>query len=168
MDLALNKRSKIYQLSRSFRRRYAFSDGLIKNNMLIHQLLLNDLREKIETVIPHKFLLSDPKIKVVSRVEGWRSNVIRPDLSFEFNSFKVAVELERTRKSRSRYYERFTHFSDSIYTHVIYYTTERRNLEFLIELSRPYKKVAIGCTYTPEELYHNIYGQIDLASFLRK
>lgn len=168
MDLKLNQRSKVYFLSKVFRRKYAFSDGLIKNNMLMHQLQLNDLRLKIDALIPHKYLLSDPKIKLVSKVEGWRHETIRPDLSFEFNNFKLAIELERTRKSKSRYYERFSYLHNSVYSHVIYYTSDKRNLEFLIEQVRPYSKIAVGSTFNPEELYHNIYGQIDLQSFLRK
>lgn len=168
MEMDISKKSHIYRLGKEFRRKFAFSDGLVKPNMVMHQLYLNDLRKKIEKLIPHKFVLHDPKIKVISRVEGWRHDSIRPDLSFEFNKFKVAVEFERTRKSESRYYEKFLYFQSSIYTHVIYYTLDKRNLDHLISQVRPFSKIAVASFFEPEEVYHNIYGHIDLATFLRK
>ncbi len=161
-------RTQIYCLSRAFRTKYAFSDTLLKRQIVIHQLLLNDLRTRLEKEIEPESILNDPKIKVVTRVEMGRHEEIRPDLSFESKGFKAAIELERTIKSKSRYYEKFLYYDSSVYTHVIYYITDRRKIEPFLKLTRQFKKIAVGYSREPEELYHNLYGRIDLKNFLLK
>lgn len=167
-EFTLKPATKIYFLSEDFRRKFAFSEGLLKKNMVLHQLILNDLRAQLESEIPHKMVLHDPKIKIVAKIETGRHESIRPDLSLEFGTFKVAIELERTIKNKSRYYERFLYYEDSVYSHVLYYTTDRRKIEFLIERSNPYRKVAVGYFREPFELYHNIFGNINIQEFFRK
>jgi hypothetical protein len=167
-EFNLNPNTQIYYLARKFRAKYAFSEGLLKKEMVLHQLMLNELREFLEKEIPHNTVLTDTKIRVISRVERGRHEKIRPDLSFEFGSFKVAVELERTIKSKARYYERFLYYETSLYTHVIYYTTNRKKLEHLIERARPFQKIGIAYLKSPLEVYHNILGFLSLQTFLRK
>lgn len=167
-EINLKPSTRIYFLSQLFRRKYAFSEGLLKQNMVLHQLLLNDLRAELEREIPHKTVLHDPKIKVIAKIETGRHEGIRPDLSLEFGSFKVAVELERTIKNKSRYYERFLYYQDSVYSQVLYYTTDRKKLELLIERASPYKKVAVGYFREPFELYHNLFGTLNIHEFFRK
>lgn len=167
-EIDVRPSTQAYYLSPHFRRKYAFSEGLLKSNMVMHQLILGDLRTQLEKEIPHNVVLSDPHIKVISKIEIGRHENIRPDLSMELNGFKLAVELERTTKTRSRYYERFLYYQDSVYSHVLYVTTDRKNIEYLIEQVAPYKKIGVAYFREPFDVYHNYFGLIKLNQFLEK
>lgn len=156
----------VFYLSERFRRKYSFSDALLKKEMLIHQLILSGLRNQIDALIKHDVALSDPEIKVLSKLEIGRHEKIRPDISYESGNKKIAVELERSNKSRSRYYERFLYYEDSIYQKAIYYTTNRRNIDFLLTQTKSFEKIAVGYHQEPTVLFHSLKGRVGLLDFL--
>lgn len=156
----------IFYLSERFRKKYAFSEALLKREMLIHQLILSDLRNTIDPLIKHQIALSDPEIKVLSKIEIGRHEKIRPDISYESVDMKVAVELERSNKSKSRYYERFLYYDDSIYKKAIYYSTNRRNIDYLLNQTKSFEKIGVGFHLDPTIIFHNLYGKVSLTEFL--
>lgn len=157
----------IFYLSEKFRRKYSFSEALLKREMLVHQLILSELRNHIDPLIKHTVALSDPEIKVLSKIEIGRHEKIRPDISYENGDMKIAVELERSNKSKSRYYERFLYYEDSIYKKSIYYTTNRRNIDYLLNQTKSFEKIAVGFHLDPTMIFHNLYGKMNLSDFIK-
>lgn len=157
----------IFYLSERFRKKYSFSEALLKREMLIHQLILSELRNQLDPIIQHKDVLSDPEIKVLSKIEIGRHEKIRPDISYESGDLKIAIELERSNKSKSRYYERFLYYEDSIYKKSIYYTTNRRNIDYLLSQTKSFEKIAVGFHLDPKIVFHNLYGKMSLTDFIK-
>ena len=156
----------IFYLSERFRKKFSFSEALLKREMLVHQLILSELRNQIDPLIQHEVALSDPEIKVLSKIEIGRHEKIRPDISYESGKMKIAVELERSNKSKSRYYERFLYYEDSIYKKAIYYTTNRRNIDYLLNQTKSFENIAVGFHHEPATVFHNLYGKTSLIDFI--
>ena len=168
LNLNIKPNHQIYFIHREYAKGYGKSSKLFKPSMILHQLIMNDLRVFLDEEIAHKILLNDPKLQIVSSIQFGRNKEIVPDLSYEYNKVKIAIELERTPKGMVRYFERFSFFRDSIYTHVIYYYTDECQLKNLLKRAGHSTKFAFAHYKFPDELYSNTFGPLSLNDFLHK
>jgi len=168
LNLNVSARQKIYFINRNYSKGYGKSAQLYKTSMILHQLILNDIRLFLEEEVVHKRLVNDPKVKIIADTIFGKNKGTVPDLTLEYNKVKVAIELERTPKGRSRYLWRFQNFMSSNYTHVIYYYTDETQLKTLLKMAGVRGKFAFAHYRTPNELYSNVFGLLDINSFLHK
>jgi Cft2 family RNA processing exonuclease len=168
LNLNISPRQKIYFIHREYARGFGKSSKLFKSSMVLHQLIMNELRVFLDEEIAHKMLFNDPKLQILSSIQSGRNKEIVPDLSYEYNKVKIAVELERTPKGMIRYFERFSFFRDSIYTHIIYYYTDERQLKNLLKRAGNSPKFAFAHYQFPDELYSPAFGPINLNDFIHK
>jgi hypothetical protein len=168
LNLNVSPRQNIYFINRDYAKGFGKSAQLFKTSMIIHQLILGDLRVFLEGNIVHKRLFNDPKAKIIANTLFGRSSDTIPDLTLEYNNVRVAIELERTIKGRSQYLSRFQSFESSRYTHVVYYYTEEPQLKTLLRAAGTRTKLAFSHYRTPNELYSNVFGLLDIHTFLHK
>lgn len=168
--LSLNVRpnQKIYHIDRSYAQGWLRSQSLFKPSMILHQLILNDIRIFLEKEIEHQYIFNDPILKALSFIEFGRNEEVVPDMSIEDGKLKIAVEIERTPKGKTRYFKRFNYFKDSIYTHVIYYYVDEAQLKPLLKRAGKTSKFAFSHYTTPDHLISPVWGQVSLNEFLHK
>ena len=168
LNLNIKSHQYIYFIGRKYCKGFGKSGQLFKPSMILHQLILNDIRAFLEKTIVHKMILNDPKAKIIaSTTLGIGSDTV-PDLSFDYEHVKIAVEVERTPKTKSRYFQRFNAFRHSEYSHVIYYYTRESQLKVLMDYAGLSPQFAFAHYKFPNELYSNIFGTIDLNGFIHK
>ena len=165
-NLNVSPIQKVYFINRKYSKGYGKSQSLFKPSMVLHQLILNDVRGFIEDEIKHKWVHNDPYLKILSSVEFGRSGEIIPDLSVECDNLKFAVEVERTPKGRARYFKRVNYFRDSVYTHVVYYYTDECQLKPLLDRVGLDKKFSFAHYTTPNKLINPVFGTMSLLDFV--
>ena len=168
LNLNLRPGQDIFFVARDFSEGFGKSKRLFKPSMLLHQLILNDIRSFIEEEVLHQWIFNDPKLKVVSTIQSGRNPEIVPDLSIEDGPLKMAIEVERTPKGKSKYFRRFNFFRDSIYSHVIYYYTDENQLRGLLDRAGRDGKFAFAHYKTPNELYSPTLGVLKIHEFIQK
>jgi len=168
LNVNLSPTDYVYFIGREYSKGFGKSSKLFKPSMVLHQLILNEVRDFVDRTIEHKILLNDPKLQIASKIQFGRNEEIVPDLSYEFDKVRIAVELERTLKGMVRYFKRFSFFRDSIYTHVIYYYTDECQLKTLLARAGNSSKFAFAHYKFPNELYSNVFGPITLNDFIYK
>lgn len=168
LNLNVNPNDFIYFIGREYSQGFGKSAKLFKPSMILHQLILSEVRMFLEREIEHKFILNDPKLKILSSFQFGRNEEIVPDLSLEYDKVKIAIEVERTPKGMVRYFNRFNFFRDSIYTHVVYYYTDECQLRPLLKRAGSTNKFAFAHYKFPNELYSNVYGIIKLNDFIHR
>ena len=168
LNLNIKPNQQIYFIHREYSKGYGKSAKLFKPSMVLHQLVMNEIRPFLDDEIAHKMLLNDPKLQIASGIQLGRNKEIVPDLSYEYNKVRIAVELERTLKGMTRYFERFSFFRNSIYTHVIYYYVDEAQLKPLLARAGHSSKFAFAHYKFPDELYSNTFGPLNLHAFLHK
>ncbi len=168
MGVGLRAGMVVYRLSDIYLRQVGQTIKLIKPSLVLHQLLLNDVRLLLEKEISATFVLNDPKLTVLSEIDFNRRKEFTPDLSFECADYHFAIELERTLKSRSRYLMRFTHYDDSAYTHVLYIYVNERHLKSLRESAGTSRKIAFAHYLKPTELLSNTWGYLTPQEFIER
>ena len=133
LGLGIKSNVLIYSLSANYRSQINETNRLLKKDLCIHQLLLNDIFFYLSKTLQSEFILSDPKIKILSKIDFSRPLDFTPDLAIESKNICIAVELERTIKSMNRYLERFHYYQNSNYSHVIYYYVKESHLKTLLD-----------------------------------
>lgn len=168
LNLNIKPNQKIYFVNRGYSKGYGKSRKLFKPSMVLHQLMLNEVRDFLDDELVYKILLNDPKIQILSSIQLGRHHQIVPDLCYEHDKIRVAIELERTAKGMTRYFKRFSYFRDSIYSHVIYYYANENQLQNLLKRAGSTRKFAFAHYKFPNELYSNVFGPLRLNDFIHK
>jgi len=168
LNLNVSRNTPLYYINRSYSKGFGKSRKLFKPNLVIHQLILNEVRSFLDKTLSPKWLLNDPRLALLSDIQYGRNREIIPDLSYEWDEHKVAIELERTCKSAHRYSLKLHEFRDSIYSHVIYYYTRETILKSLIRRSERNRQVAFAHYKAPNELYSPAFGVLTLNEFIEK
>ena len=168
LNLNIKPNQFIYYINREYALGFGKSGQLFKPSMILHQLILNDMRDFLEKEVVHKLVLNDPKVKILSNIYLGRGSDTVPDLSIEYDHVRIAVEVERTPKGSIRYFKRFGNFMDSNYTHVIYYYTDEPQLKQLLKYAGTSKKFAFAHYRIPNELFSNVFGVIDTNTFIHR
>lgn len=168
LNLNIRSQQHIYFIGRNYARGFGKSAGLYKKSMVLHQLILSELRNFLVANIDHKQLNNDPFLQILGGIQVGRNKEIVPDLSFEYDKVKIAIELERSHKSSLTYSKRFIFFRDSIYTHVIYYYTDESILRTLIKKANFDPKFAFAHYKSPNDLVSNVWGRLSLNEFIFK
>lgn len=152
-----------------FRRQIPETNRLLKQHLVMHQLLLNHVRFRLQNhVEDYKLLLNDPQMKTWSLIDLGRRKEFTPDLSFEFDRHSMAIELERTLKSLNRYMERFAYFQTSSYTHVHYIYVNEAHLPTLIKYSGSSRIFGFSHYLNPTEVFSNTWGYMPLNDWVAK
>jgi len=168
LNLNIRSGDYIYYIDRRYALGFGKSGQLFKPSMVLHQLVLNEVRFFLEEEVIHKRVLNDPKAKILSKLHLGTGSDTVPDLSFEYNHIKIAVELERTLKSNLRYFQRFSALRQSKYTHVLYYYVDERHLLRLLKHAGAEPSIAFAHYKTPNEVFSNVFGMTDVNTFLHK
>jgi hypothetical protein len=169
LGLNIHPLTKIYSLSQTFRRQVPETNRLLKQHLVMHQLLLNHVRFKLkDQVEDYNLLLNDPQLKTWSLIDLGRRKEFTPDLSFEFDGHSLAIELERTLKSLNRYMERFAYFQTSSYTHVHYIYVNEGHLPTLIKYAGSSRIFGFSHYLNPTEVFSNAWGYMRLNDWVAK
>lgn len=168
LNLNIDPREKVYFLNRNYARGFGKSQKLFKKNMILHQLILSGLRLELQNSIEFKQINNDPILHILNGIQPGRNREIIPDMCFEYDNIKIAIELELTLKAQAKYSQRFSYYRDSIYTHIIYYYSDEAYLRNLIKKASFDPKFAFAHYKTPKDLFSNVLGRISLGDFLFK
>jgi len=168
LNINLDSRDEIYFINRQYAKAFGRSAKLFKPNMVLHQLILNEVRHFLDEEIPHQIVLNDSKVKISAKKEAGRTREVYPDLSYEHGKVKIAVELERTNKARTRYFSKLLTYRLSNYSHVIYYYVQESQREVILSRAGKEKKFAVAHYKKPDELISNIWGVLPLNLFIHR
>lgn len=169
LGLGLKGHSKIYFLSRCYRKIIPETNRLLKTDLCIHQLILNNVRFFLEdNVKDARFLLSDPQVKILSEFQLGRRKEFTPDISVEHKNYIMAVELERTIKSKNRYLARFWYYKDSTYSHVLYYYVNESHLSMLLKQAGSARKFGFAHYLRPHQVLSKAWGYLELNEWIEK
>lgn len=167
LGLNINKKTRILRLTKEYKRQFSNTNSLLKRHICIHQLMLNEVRFFLEDNLKG-IMLNDPKVKVLSHIDaGYRKEFV-PDLSIESKNAKIAIELERTVKSKNRYSSKFYYYMDSIYTHVLYYYIDEKQLKTLVDYAGSSRKFGFSHYKEPNLVLSNTWGYLSLNDFITK
>ena len=166
LDLSIKPGSKIYRLTKQYRALWHTNQSLMKRSLVLHQLLVNESLELIKSSLVSNYILNEPEIKILSPFSVGRRSEICPDFSFENEKYKVAFEVERVIKSKSRYSRKLIFYRDSIYTHVIYLYAFEKHLPTFLELTKYERKVGLAHYRQPDKIYSSFWGPQNLKTFL--
>jgi hypothetical protein len=168
VHMRINPKSKIYSLSQSMRKNLPEYDTVFKKTILLHQLHLGEVRAYYSKVIAHDQILSEYELKTFSKLIVGRNKDLEPDLSLESKSSKIAIELERTKKVKSRYYAKFYDFYDSTYTHVIYVFFNLKSLTTVMNYTRIYRKIGFAIIDKLDQIYSPTFGKMPLNEWVKQ
>lgn len=168
-NINIHSQSKVVTLSDQYLKLVSNTKSLLGSSLLIHQLLLNDIRIFLgETLQGVDFFLNDPQLQVLSDLQPGRLKEFTPDLSIEQNSMKIAIELERTIKAQNRYHARFSYYRDSVYTHVIYYYLDESHLKMIQEAAGQNRKFGFAHYTRPNQVLSKAWGYLTLNEWISK
>lgn len=169
LGLGINGNAKIYFLSTPYRKLISETNRLLKPDLCLHQLLLNKIKFYLEDNISDaRFLLSDPQVKILSEFQSGRRKEFTPDISVEHTNYIMAVELERTIKSKNRYLARFWYYKDSTYTHVLYYYVNKAHLSMLLKQAGTARKFGFAHYLRPNQILSKAWGYLELREWMDK
>jgi hypothetical protein len=168
VHMSLNPDSKIYSLPLNVRKKLPEYDTVFKKSILLHQLHLGEVRAFYSKVLPHDQVLSEYELKTFSKLLVGRNKDLEPDLSLEGTKTKIAIELERTKKQKSRYYAKFYDFYDSTYTHVIYVFFNLKSLTTVMNYTRIYRKIGFSLIDSLDQIYSPTFGKMPLSEWVKK
>lgn len=168
LPLGVNLNTQIVSLSGRMRRLYPDYNLVFKKDILLHQLYLGKVRNHFANVVQHDFIFSEYEIKTFSNLVVDRNKEINPDLSFESKTMRLAVEMERTKKTFDRYYSKFYNFYDSSYTHVLYIFIDHKSLNSVMGLTKIYRKIGYMLYQNLDEVYSPVYGKLKFNEWFEK
>lgn len=165
IEIAINSNAIVFRLSSIFQDSFTHSSKVSDFRMLVHQLILNEISIYFERQMPGS--------KAIVDLETWQklssignSQPLLPDLIVESNENRIAVELERTTKSKIEYITRMTRYSQSNFTHVLFYYTNDRQLELFMSVVGPFRKIGFVNYFDCEHVFSKYFGKISLQEFL--
>lgn len=169
LALGVKGTTKLYYLDSGYRKIIPETNRLLKPDLCLHQLILNDVRFFIEdTLVNTRFLLSDPQVKILSGLQFGRRVEFTPDISVESAKYIIAVELERTAKSLNRYRARFWYYKDSVYTHVLYFYINEAHLKMLLKQAGTSRKFGFAHYLRPNQVLSKAWGYLELQEWIAK
>jgi hypothetical protein len=162
---------KVYRLGERFRKRWPSTGKLADVKIWRHQLMVNELRAVFEKKFPGALFLNDLQVteelwQFRSFREGNFGRVVIPDLTVQIGERKIAVEIERTRKSENEYYFRLLDFRDGDYSQLLYYCESERIFKTLLKLMSGENWVALARFGTIHEVLCPRLGWMKLDDFL--
>lgn len=166
LHMKLGPESKLYTLSKAMRGLLPEYDNVFKNDILLHQLYLGECRSFYSKRICHDQLFSEYELKIFAGLIQDRNADIEPDLSLESKGVRVAIELERTKKEKARYFSKFYDYYDSSYTHVLYVFMNQRTLSSVLGYTKIYRKIGFSLFDNLSEVYSPNYGKLSLEEWI--
>lgn len=175
LGAGITPRTKIYFLHQIFRRQFPETNRLLKKDLCLHQLLLNDSRFHIEDyILPNikanscNLIINDPDHKILSEIDITKRKEFTPDLTILSDKISIAIEMERTQKGQNRYQERFWYYEDSSYTHVLYHYVNEAHLANLRSYAGSSNKFAFAHYLKPKQVLSNLFGYMDVNDWINK
>jgi hypothetical protein len=159
-NLGVRKNTRIYQLSLSQLRFFPRDRGILKTSMLVHQLLLNEVRIWLQRQFPEAIFMNENRLRMYGRDFINHNPDFMPDLVMKVDDVVMAVELERVKKSESRYVEKIRCYEDSLYTHVLYIFTNGENLKIFFKLGNYDKRFGFASYSRPETVSTKRFGDM--------
>lgn len=166
IEINLNPNSKVFKLSSVFGENFSKSARMSESRMLVHQLMLNEVRLDMEKRIPNSTIRTDLETSQKLQSVGNKTPLL-PDLVLENGSLKLAIELERSTKSRSEYISRMSHYSRSQYTHVLFFYSRDKQLDTFIQIVGPYRKIGFVNYFDRDHVFSKYFGTISFTEFLK-
>jgi len=169
MSLGIHPKTKIYYLNSIFRKQFPETNRLLKKDLCLHQIMLNEIRFSLEKTFPdEKLVLNDPDHKLLSEIDLTKRKEFTPDLMILNKKYSIAVELERTAKGMNRYQKKFWYYEDSSFTHVLYFYVNEGHLKALRSYAGLSRKFAFSHYYKPNLVISNTFGHMELIDWVTK
>ena len=132
-----------------------------------HQLLLFSLKERLEKLLEEKvFFENDIRDLRETLYNGKREPL--PDLYIKGEDYKLAIELELHIKSKGRYFRKTSEYRNSRFTHVLYFVTNIKKMDYFIRSFKSYRYIGIAHYGRVDELICYWYGKLSLLDWLKK
>lgn len=159
MKISMKKVPKmvVYRIPTEVRRDLPFADGPhCDDHLLKHQLLLNDVRRRIEKCLGSGgyMVLTDVELQAEARI-GTAQNPLVPDLVFRGQDLDIAIELERSVKTESDLLVRFDQYRDSRYTKVIYFCETEGIRRRVTRMAQLFRRIAVADLMNPERVFYD-------------
>ena len=132
-----------------------------------HQLLLFSLKERLEELLNKKALFEND-IKDLRETLYNRKWEPLPDLYIKGDDYKLAIELELHIKSKGRYFLKTSEYRKSHFTHVLYFVTNIKKMDYFIRSFKSYRYIGIAHYGRVDELISFWYGKLSLLEWLKK
>ncbi|MFZ3229925.1 MAG: hypothetical protein WA160_06960 [Pseudobdellovibrio sp.] len=169
LSLGITPKTKIYYLHQCYRRQFSETNRLLKKDLCLHQLLLNDVRFYIEdTFKDERIILNDPESKILADIDMTKRKEFTPDLTILSKKFSLAIELERTIKGQNRYMNRFWYYEDSSYTHILYFYVNESHLKSLLQYAGTSYQFGFAHYKQPQKIISNVFGFMHLKDWINK
>lgn len=166
IEISINPNSLVYRLSTVFQETFSQSSKVSDTRMLMHQLMLNDVSTQLEFQFPKAKVFVDLETSQ-SRVSIGNKQPLIPDLVVEIDTKRIAIELERTTKSRNEYISRMTRYNHSDFTHVLFYYSRDRQLDLLMNIVGPYRKIGFVNYFDRNYVSSKYFGKKPFHEFLQ-
>jgi len=161
IKIGIKKNNKIYLLSETL----GFN-SITERHMIKHQMELNKVYLYLKHSLFEAIFINDPKIKIRNKRYGITSDVI-PDIEIIQDNIKIAIEVERYKKTKNEYLTRFLYYNKSDYTHIIYYFEFDKEYLTVSQLAKSFKKIVFSSIINPKSVYSNLLGFINIKEYLK-
>lgn len=158
-------RTKVYSLNpllveSHYRRKFLFNETMVR-----HQLGLGLIREILVQELDPHLILSENKWILQ---KGNRHSDLVPDLVISSKEVKLAVEYERSLKSRSTYLSKWFDYDRSEFSHVLYFSETPSLFEKLKTYAGVTRRIGIIDIQEPRLVYQPGLGFLSLSEFLKE
>ena len=168
LQMKISSKQSIYSLGDVMIRTHAKSLSMQKANMLLHQLFLNNVLMFIKGEFPNDVkILTEQEIKEQA-TDNFGRKKLAPDLSVEMGRTKIAVELERTIKSKTRYQNKIYQFDRTIYSHVWFIVLDDKHLGLLRKKIPSDYKYGFSHIKDLNTVISREFGTLDLLDWVTK
>ncbi len=156
---------RVYRLTKRLRPRRSGAEHFSDPRMWKHQLQLNGIRKRMEDWFPGAIILTDPDIQAEERRLKMGRELPIADLVVRLPGKEIAVEVERTHKTETKYHLRFLDFRDSHYTQVLYFCESEQLFSKIAALANGIEKIGVSRLLAPETVYRQGSGFVRTEEF---
>ena len=132
-----------------------------------HQLLLFSLKERLEKLLDKEAIFENDIRDLKETLYNGKWEPL-PDFYFKDENYKLAIELELHIKSRGRYFLKTSEYRKSRFSHVLYFVTNIKKMDSLINAFKFYKYIGIAHYSRIDEVISYRYGKLPLMDWLKK
>jgi hypothetical protein len=145
----LKKRGISFHLARVYRRalkkKQPDRNSIVTPIMWSHQIGLNEIRKHLEAMFPEKsFVVSDPELRREWARFSFGRNVPIPDLAIRTPNGDIAIEFERTKKSKPEYFDRAFCYEKSDFKSVLYVCASNEIMREILNCSSSVKRISVS------------------------
>jgi len=149
-----------------------FNYNGIDHTHLNHNILATDIRLVLEKIFHFAYWTSDRVLRACQQEEKIPDAVIEYSDSKSGQHKRIAIEVEITRKSQSRYHDIFAFYDTSDYDLVLYFVEDDKLKRFIKTCFEPITQKAFVCTIQDflnlkqQTIFESPYGDFILGDYI--